>query len=109
VLIEFSRYLSEVCGLDLKPNPPINRSSHGLSYCGFRIYPGSIRLTLRKQRRYRQLRQYYERAFDRGDISGRELQSAYAAILAATLPAKTLSWRQKDLQLHPSIYENTAG
>ncbi len=109
ILSEFSRYLSETCLLTLKPNPRINRSSQGLTYCGFRIYPGIIKLTLRKQRRYRRLRQQYEDVWQIGGMSDRALQSAYDAILAATLPAASRSWRQLDLQLHPSVYDNNTG
>jgi len=90
-------------------NQGINRSSRGLTYCGFRIFPGTVRLTNRKQKRYRLLRRRYETAWERNDMTDRELQSAYDAILAATLPAESQSWRQRDLQLHPSVYENGAG
>jgi RNA-directed DNA polymerase len=109
VLAELSSYLSEDCKLSLKPNPQINRSTRGLTYCGFRIFPCTIRLTNRKQRRYRLLRRRYEAAWEQSNITDRELQSAYDAILAAALPAKSQSWRQRDLQLHPSVYENGAG
>lgn len=109
VLSELCCYLSDECKLTLKPNPQINRSCRGLSYCGFRIFPGTVRLTTRKQRRYRLLRRRYEWAWECSVINDRDLQSASDAILAATLPAQSQSWRQRDLQLHPSVYENGAG
>ena len=109
LLLDFSQYITEICKLRLKSTWRINRSSHGITYCGFRVLPGVVRLTLRKRRRYRLLRQRCEAAWRHGDIACRDLQAAYDALLAATLPVRSISWRQKDLQLHPSIYDNDKG
>lgn len=109
VLQEFDDYLRATCRLKLKQQVRINRSNQGITYCGFRILPGIIRLPVRKQRRYRYLRQYYESAWQRGQIEDCELQKAYDAVLAATLPAHCETWRQQDLQLHPCLYDNAEG
>lgn len=109
VLALFQQFLNEHCFLQLKPQIHINRSKMGLTFCGFRILPGIIRLTLRKQRRYRALRQSYELAWQNGILNSQYLQTAYSGILAATFPAETRRWRQKDLQLHPCLYDNVAG
>ena len=109
VLKEVSAYLADNCKLHLKANALINRSALGLTYCGFRICPGIIRLTRRKQRRYRLLRQGYEESWAHNLLSDRELQARYDAALAGTLPAQSQAWRKQDLHLHPSVYENGAG
>lgn len=109
VLQAVGEYITGTCQLTLKPLARINRSVRGMTYCGFRILPGTIRLTLRKQRRYRLLRRYYETAWQRGEIAGSGLQTAFDSVLAATLPAQSLPWRQRDLQLHPSLYDNVRG
>lgn len=109
VLHEFDDYLRATCHLKLKPQVRINRSNQGITYCGFRILPGTIRLTIRKQRRYRYLRQYYETAWQYGHIDDRELQMAYDAVLAATIPTCSKTWRQRDLQFHPCLYDNASG
>ena len=109
VLHEFEEYIREICLLKLKPSMQINRSQQGITYCGFRILPGTIRLTIRKQRRYRLLRHYYESAWQQRRISDSGLQAAYDSILAATLPAQSKTWRQRDLQLHPTLYDNVYG
>jgi hypothetical protein len=109
VLAELQNYMFEVCKLTLKANVRLNRSPKGLTYCGFRITPGAIRLTPRKQRRYRLLRRRCEAAWQRGEIGDRGLQAGYDAVFAATLPAESRSWRQRDLQLHPCVYENIGG
>ena len=109
VLFDFRCYMEEICKLRLKSTERINRSVQGMTYCGFRILPGTIRLTARKKHRYRQLRQYYEAAWLRGDIECLDLQFAYDAVLAATLPTQSIGWRQLDLQIHPSVYNNISG
>ncbi len=109
VLAELSAYLAAERGLCLKPAPEINRSSHGLRFCGYRIKPGTIRLTRRKQRRYRVLRTHWEAAWERGDIDSPSLQRAYDALLAPTLLADARVWRQHDLRIHPCLYDHGEG
>ena len=109
VFNELSDYLAEVCKLHLKPNVIINRSALGLTYCGFRISPGIIRLTKRKQRRYQLLRERSESMWAQGLTSERELQTYYDAIFAGTLPAQSQAWRKQNLQFHPTVYENGFG
>ena len=109
VLFEFNEYINKICLLRLKPSIRVNKSQHGITYCGFRILPGIVRLTKRKQRRYRLLRQQYESAWQHNEIDDLALQSAYDSILAATLPAQSKTWRQRDLQLNPALYDNTNG
>ncbi|WP_051676878.1 RNA-directed DNA polymerase [Maridesulfovibrio frigidus] len=74
----------------------INRSSHGVTYCGYRVLPGSVRLTPRKRCRYSQLRRINEIAFQRGEISGIELQQLYASLSAVMNQAASLGWRSKE-------------
>ena len=109
VLQELRDHVRNVCQLKLKPLIQINRSAQGITYCGFRILPGTMRLTARKQHRYRYLRQHYETAWEHGIVDDQGLQAAYDAILAATLPAHSKTWRQRDLQLHPCLYDNANG
>lgn len=106
VLQAFSDYMERICLLSLKANPQIHNSRHGLTFCGFRIFPANIRLTLRKKRRYRFLRSYYEHLWQSGQIDTPGLQRAYDSVLAATKLAKCLVWRQRNLQIHPSLYDN---
>lgn len=90
-------------GLTVKPSTQINRSVHGVSFCGYRITQGQLRLSRRRQRRYRLLRQRWERAYTEGNIDALTLQRAYAAVHAITLPAESRSWRQRHLALHPPL------
>lgn len=109
VLRQFQSFLETQCYLQLKPKVNLNRSVMGMTYCGFRIFPGVIRLTLRKRRRYRLLRQNYECAWQKGRLDSLALQAAYSSVLAALLPAETRHWRQNNLQWHPCLYDNLPG
>lgn len=102
--------LGQVCAyaanqrlLTVKANAQINRSVHGVSFCGYRITPGQLRLSRRRQRRYQQLRQGWERAYAAGRIDAPTLQRAYAAVHAITLPADSVNWRQQNLLRYPAL------
>ena len=101
-LTELGDFLQDELSLTIKPNTQINRSSHGVTYCGFRVLPGTVLLTPRKKRRYRILRGQWEEAWLAGKISSDTLQQAYAAVHAITLHADSQTWRRRNLQLNPS-------
>ena len=90
--------------LQIKANVHINRSVHGVTYCGYRILPGAFKLTFRKKRRYQQLRKRWEASWQAGEINSLKLQQAYDAVHAITLHTDSLAWRKRSLQLHPSCY-----
>ncbi len=89
--------------LTVKANPRLNRSTQGASFCGYRITPSFLRLSHRRQRRYRQLRQAWEQAYSAGHIDALRLQRAYDAVHALTLPADSLHWRRQHLQRSPTL------
>ncbi|MEE9355596.1 MAG: reverse transcriptase domain-containing protein [Methylococcaceae bacterium] len=104
VLTELQDYLTTYLELQLKSTIQINRSHRGVSYCGYRILPGTIRLSPRKKKRYQQLRKQCEYAWQNGTISTLQLQSAYDSVHAITLHADSITWRKRNLQLHPSSF-----
>ncbi|MEF8713270.1 MAG: reverse transcriptase domain-containing protein [Accumulibacter sp.] len=101
---ELREWLQRERHLTLKANVQINRSERGVSYCGARVLRGSLRLTPRKQARYRHGCQRWEAAWLAGVIDEAALQRGYAAVLAPTLHCDSLSWRKRHLELHPSRY-----
>jgi retron-type reverse transcriptase len=109
VLKQLTDYLETERLLQLKANSQINRSERGVTYCGYRILPATCRLTLRKKRRYQQLRQRWEYLWQTGEINSLKLQQAYDAVHAVTLHTDSLAWRKRVLQLHPSCYTTHAG
>lgn len=106
---DLANYLDVEFGLRLKPDVVINRSGHGITFCGYRIRPGTLRLTRRKQRRYRALRMDREAAWANDQLTDVALQRDYAAVLAPTLIADACNWRRRDLLLHPCPYDDGDG
>lgn len=74
----------------------VGRSCRGITFCGFRVFPGSVRLTRRKMRRYGQLRRANEASYKRGEIGSLELQFAYEPLSATVRQADSLGWRQQE-------------
>lgn len=89
--------------LTVKPSTQINRSSHGVNFCGYRVTVGQLRLSRRRRRRYQQLRLHWEQAYLNGDIDSLELQRAMDAVHAITLPADSGLWRGENLRRIPPI------
>ena len=104
VLAELRVLLAGERQLSLKANAQINRSERGVTWCGARILPGALRLTPRKQRRYRQACARGEAAWLVGDIDSLALQRAYDAASAVLRQLDSLAWRKRHLALHPSRY-----
>ena len=97
------KWLREKRKLIVKDASQINKSSCGVTYCGFRILKGAIRLTARKRRRYASGRRAWEQAFKAGLISEGKLQSAYDSIMSITANANAKSWRQEQLRRNPVL------
>ncbi|MBU0655167.1 MAG: reverse transcriptase/maturase family protein [Gammaproteobacteria bacterium] len=100
-LAELSDWLHEQRHLRVKPEPQINRSSRGVSYCGYRVLPGAVLLSRRKRQRYQQLRLQWEQAWLDGEITELELQQVYQSVHAITLHADSDAWRRQNLRLYP--------
>jgi len=101
-LAAVNEYLVRERGLNIKPNARIQRSAQGIAFCGYRVTPGCIRLSRRKQRRYRGRRAAWEQAWSTGHIGALELQRGYAAVHGITAQADSRAWRQEHLRRHPA-------
>ena len=87
----------------MKVNTRLNRSVQGVSFCGYRVTRDYLRLSRRRQRRYKQLRQAWEQAYSAGRIDALTLQRAYDAVHAITLPADSQHWRRQHLRRSPVL------
>lgn len=96
-------WLQQERGLQVKPNVQIQPSKQGVTYCGFRILQGTIRLSRRRKRRYQQRRQYWEQLYLNGMIDANQLQLAHAAVQAIAAGTDSLAWRQENLRRHPPL------
>ena len=87
----------------IKSGWQVQRSAFGINFCGYHIFSGCVRVSLRRKRRYQQRRLYWERQYLKGRISAIQLQSCYAAVHAILQGANSTGWRKKNLELHPAI------
>ncbi len=97
------RFAAGRLGLEIKPGWQLQRSSRGLTLCGFRVYPRSLRLSARRRRRYREARQRWELAYRQGRIDANGLQAGYASALAITAGADAVAFRRHELSARPSM------
>jgi len=95
-------YLQAERRLMIKKNVQIQRTSMGLPFCGFRIFPGCIRLNRRKKSRYNERRNFWEKLYGIGMIDAHDLQRAYDSIKGIIAPASARQWMKRQLSLHPS-------
>lgn len=101
VLSVAKEFVTEVLALQIKPTVQINRSARGVTFCGYRIFPGSLRLSRRRRQRYAACRKQWEYAYISGNIDDVKLQSGYATALAITAHADAAGWRRQQLQRFP--------
>lgn len=94
-------YASAVLLLELKEPLQVNRSARGLGLCGFRVRPGTLRLSRRRARRYAAARRRWERRYNDGRIDERGLQAGYQAARAITAHADAAAWRRAELRRRP--------
>jgi RNA-directed DNA polymerase len=87
--------------LEAKVPGEIGLSCQGMSFCGFRILPGALKLSRRRRQRYSARRRYWEAHYARGRIDTATLQAGYGAALAITAHADAVSWRREQLRLVP--------
>jgi RNA-directed DNA polymerase len=87
--------------LRLRDEPVINRSQAGLSLCGFRIFPGIVRASVRRRRRFAAARRRWEGRFARREIDALELQRGYDAAAGMLAQVDAHEWRRRQLQLAP--------
>ena len=88
--------------LQLRDPGRIQRSAQGLSFVGFRIFPGTLRLSRRRMTRYRRRRRHWERAYLNGRIDALALQAGYAAALAITAHVDSRAFRRAELLRRPA-------
>jgi hypothetical protein len=85
-------FLSAQLGLDLKADPYINRSEHGLDFLGCRVFPSRILLNRRSRIRFRRRLRALEEAYLAGQIDELQLQQRVTALVAFTRTPGLSSW-----------------
>lgn len=90
--------------LELHPRVYLQRSHRGLSFLGYRVFADRLRLSRRRQVRYRRARQEWEQAYASGELDGPALQAGYASALATVAHADSHAWRSAELARRPPLY-----
>lgn len=101
-LEEIKNHLSEK-QLLVKKNIQIQPSKSGVSYCGYRITRGALRLSRRRKRSFQKRRQYWESHYLQGNIDTSQLQQAYSSVEAICAGTDSLAWRKSNLQFHQPL------
>ena len=89
------QHIKETKRLKVKASYQINRSVQGITYCGYRILPQTLRLTTRRKRRYLERRDYWESQFILGNIDEFTLQQAMASVQSTVVHANARAWLKK--------------
>mgnify|MGYP002378202041 CR=1 FL=1 len=102
-LEEVRGFLWRVRRLALKPDVRIGQSAQGVTFLGFRVLPGQLRMALRRRRRYTAARRRWEQRYAAGAVDARVLQAGYDAALAITAHADAVAWRRAELARRPPV------
>ena len=81
----------------------IGKSHEGVTFCGVRVFPGTLGLTRRKKRRYALLRRQWEARYRNGEIGESGLQAGLQAVGAAVLPARGPGWLTANMKRFPPV------
>ena len=84
--------------LALKLGPEPRRSRDGMTFCGFRVFPGRVLLAKRARRRFMGQLSAAECAFQAGQIDEAELQQRVDPVLATIAHADAREWRRSLLE-----------
>ncbi len=87
------RFLRDELGLELKADPYLNRSGHGMDFLGCRVFRRHTILNRRSRRRLRHRLTRLEQDFVAGRIDAAELQRCGTAVVAFARTAGVSSWR----------------
>jgi RNA-directed DNA polymerase len=96
-------FLHDQLCLSLHEHCQVNRSTSGVTFCGYRVLPGTILLTQRRRQLYAAARTRWESRFCRGEISANQLQSGYSAALGIVIHADSAGWRRLQLARVPVL------
>ena len=95
------RSLIDNLRLQLRDRPIINRVRHGLSFCGFRIFPGILRALPRRRQRYIRARRRWESRYCEGGVDSLGLQRGYDSAAGILAQVDSLAWRRRQLEMSP--------
>jgi RNA-directed DNA polymerase len=93
ILSRCERFLETELRLQVKPEPVIKPTRHGLEFLGCRVFPTHLSLNRRSRARLRHRLEQLEAAYMCGRIDEDTLQKRGTALVSFTRAGGTMSWR----------------
>jgi retron-type reverse transcriptase len=94
-LADMTAFLRGELSLELKPEPYVNRTGHGMDFLGCRVFPRHITLNRRSRVRFRRKLRGLEHAYGNGELEEGSLQQRATAMVAFTRVPGVSSWRYR--------------
>ena len=91
---QVQRFVALELKLELKGNTAINRTTFGMDFLGYRLFPGTVRLARRSKVRFTRKLRRYEAAERCGRWTELKLQQRMQALLAFVMPAESGAFRR---------------
>jgi len=107
VVHQVQSFVSCELKLLVKESVQINRSTSGITVCGYRVFPGTIRLAPSRRRRYVEVKERWEALYLDGRINASELQRGIAAAVAITTHADAATWRRREQTRNRSTWDES--
>ena len=86
-------YLREQLELEVKPEPHLNRSAHGMNFLGCRAFPTHLLLNRASRVRMRRRWRNVEEQFTNGEITEAELQTQATALMSYMQTPGLSTWK----------------
>jgi len=86
--------VAERLGLELKDEPYLNRTRHGMDFLGMRVFPDVVRLNRRSKERFAEKARRYGWLLAQGRWTERTYQERMTALTAFAQQADSLAWRK---------------
>ncbi len=87
-------FASDRLGLELKQEPYLNRTRHGMDFLGMRVLPDAVRLNRRSKKRFEAKVRQYEWLLACGHLTEADFQERVTALTAFVQQADTLELRR---------------
>jgi hypothetical protein len=86
----------------IKPQASVGASACGVSFLGFRVWPGRLGPGPRRRRHF-EARAPWEGRYRREEIDAFGLQQGITGSIAITAHAEAAAWRRGELQRRPPV------
>ena len=89
-----TNFVTDSLGLELKGEPYLNRTAHGMDFLGMRVFSDKVDLNRRSMKRFKEKIRRYEWLLATGLMSECDFQERVTALTAFVQQADTEEWRK---------------